>query len=593
MIEYERSTALWTRNKSDELAIENGCFFDVSRGAFTVWWIERYCKLYEGEYAGQNMLLRAGCEDLYAGLDLDQDWESGGEQAAIKRAEIYSDWIAEGNYPDWQYECTMRMFGWMTCSVRYKRHIRRFNSAVIFIAKKQKKSPSLAAWGTYLTCGDGESGAKCFGGAKDGRQALIAMKHAIAMIEQSPDLAEVCKINRNENSITHIPTRSVYIPLSSSNSRTKESKEGLNGNILVDELHVVDRDFIKIISRAGISRAEPMRLEVSTAGNNPDGYGKERQDYARLVRDGAQQNDSLFVAIYEAPQDITDRELAEDPIKYGRMANPAWGHTCHESEYLADYNESKRTIAGLADFKMYRLNIWQNTANQWLRLDDWAACQDSEYQIDDFEKKRASIGMDLSKTRDMSALVAAVPVGDIVFYFPKIFTTQNFVEKHGDKTDLREWQAAGELVVIPGDTIDESFIWEEFTKFSKMLSVGVLVFDKTYAKDFTARAEKEYGSRLLLIDYPQFNSAMEKPIDDFEASVIDKKMRHPGNRCLTWQAGHAATIENVNGHRRVVKPKRNDYRKVDAMVASVMANFGCRHLPKTKSVYARRGVLCG
>lgn len=933
-------TNRWSRNPSDDIAVRNGCFFDVSRGAFTVWWIEQYCRLYEGEYAGQHMLLRAGCEHLYKDLELSLPWDEGGEEASIERACRYLDWVEEGNQPDWQYECTMRMFGWSRWSDRWGRNIRRFNSAVIFIPKKQKKAlaldtpiptpsgwtdvqsikigdelfdvngkrcrvidktetyvnrecyrvcfsngesvvcdaghlwvtsslnheikktkngktvsrfrpfatrtteeifksqrtsqgscvhslkmpkpiqcddaslpidpyllgfwlgdgdsdgarvtfaatdeaevrrvlsevgtvvrepknqhgcdtvkragigkkfgqlrtdlrnlgvlfnkhipqqylrasieqrtallqglmdtdghcaakqsmlifatsnpllrenfkellsslgikfscnhypeknywrfqfmafadqvacfrfkrklkeqpvsssrkwnrsrtvqivsvekvdsvpvqciaidsptkeflfgrtmlpthntPSLASWGVYLTCGDGEMGSKCFGGAKDGNQAGIAMDHAIAMIEQSPELSEACKVNRNERSIYHIETRSKYRPLSSANERTRTAKEGINGHILIDETHVVDRDFIKIISRAGISRAEPMRIEVSTAGNNPDGYGKERQDYARLVKSGIEKNDQLFVAIYEAPQDLSDRELDADPVKFGKIANPAWGHTCHEEEYLADYNESKRTISGLADFKMYRLNIWQNTANQWLRPEDWNACLDASWTLNDMAKKRASVGLDLSKTKDMSALSVAVPVGNICYTTSVIFATEDYVQKNADKASLREWQSKEELVVIPGEVIDEEVIWDEFERLSKLLSIGVLVFDKTYAKDFTNRAEKQFGSKLLLIDYPQHNAAMEKPIDDFEAAVINHTIRHNGNRCLTWQAHHAAVIENTRGHRRVVKPKRGDYRKVDAMVASVMAFYGTKHLPKHKTVYSRRGVL--
>ncbi len=84
---------------------------------------------------------------------------------------------------------------------------------------------------------------------------------------------------------------------------------------------------------------------------------------------------------------------------------------------------------------------------------------------------------------------------------------------------------------------------------------------------------------------------MEKPIDDFEAAVIEGNIRHENNACLNWQAGHAATHSNARGHRIIQKPKRGDYRKVDGMVASVMAYWGTKHLPKKSSVYRRRGVL--
>jgi phage terminase large subunit-like protein len=589
----ELITKQWIRNKSDEMAVENGSFFDLSCGAFTVWWIERYCKLYEGEWAGKPLTLRSGCEHLFDfEYPIMQPWEEGGEELSIRRSEIYSQWIADGNTPDWQYECTMRMFGWQKFSETWKRNIRRFREASIWVPKKQKKSPTLGAWGVFLTCGDSEPGQKCFACAKDGTQAAISMDHAIAMIEQSPELMLECKTHKNEKSIYHIPTRSKYKPLSSSGESNKNAKEGINGSILVDETHVVDRDFINIISRAGISRSEPYRIEVSTAGNNPDGYGKERQDYARLVQSGTEQNDGLFVAIYEAPQSLTDSELAKDPVKYGKMANPAWGHTAHEEEFLADYNNSKRSISELSRFKMYRLNIWSNTANQWLRMDEWNDCGSEEkLEVESFHGRKASIGMDLSLTRDMSALVCSIPIDDKICYLtPRMWITQEYADRNKELVDFYQWQRSNELTIVDGDTIKPQLIRDEFTRLVELLDVCVFVYDKTYASEFVDWVEEKYP-KIIQIDYPQQSAAMEKPIDDFEAAVREKRLLHDGNRCLTWQAGHCSVHENFKGHRILKKPKRNDYRKIDGMVASVMAYWGTKHLPKRSSVYRRRGVL--
>lgn len=588
-LQTDITTAAWMRNASDELAVHNGCYFDIERGAWVVWWIERYCRLYEGEHAGEPILLRSSCPEV--DRQIEREWDSGGRELSIERAERYQAYHSTGNHVDWQYECTMRLFGWARHSERWGRSIRRFNAASIWIPKKQKKTPTLAAWGVYLTCGDGEPGGKTFGGAKDGNQAGIAMAHAIAMIEQSPELSSECKINRNEKSIEHMPTRSKYRPLSSANERSKNSKEGINGNILIDETHVVDRDFIAIISRAGISRSEPMHLEVSTAGNNPDGYGKERQDYARQVEAAAIPNDQLFVQIYEAPQSLTDEDLAADPLRYGILANPAWGHTAHEEEYMADYRQSRRSISALADFKMYRLNIWQATANQWLRLDDWVHCGQNELQIEDMAGRPASLGLDLSKTRDMSALAVSIPNGDHDFLFVDLWMTEAYARENSDKAKFLDWAAGGHLRLIPGAVIREEFIRERFSELCSLLKVKVLIKDKWFAADFTEWVEEKHR-KVLQVDYPQYANTMEKPIDDFEADVIDGKIQHNNNPCLTWQAGHAAVHANARGMRIIQKPKPDDYRKVDGMVAGVMAHWGAKQLPRKKNVYSNRGVVC-
>ena len=239
----EDHSKLWCRNESDRRAIKNGCWFDLECGAYVVWWIETYLRLYEGEYAGDPVWLRGGHEETldFDWRELPDDWDAA-KDLSIQRALAYQDWVKAGNVPDWQYEATMQIFGWQRFSKRWKRNVRRFTASSIWISKKNKKTPTQAAWGCYVTFGDGEQGAKTFQNAKDGTQAGIGMAHAIAMVEQSPLLASECKINKNEKSITHIPTRSVFRPNSSSNARSMKSKEGQNGNMFVDEVHVVDRD---------------------------------------------------------------------------------------------------------------------------------------------------------------------------------------------------------------------------------------------------------------------------------------------------------------------------------------------------------------
>jgi phage terminase large subunit-like protein len=565
----ESDTKLWTRNKSDEIAVGNGCWFDVARGAWAVWWIERYCKLYEGEWAGENMLIRSGCEETDRQI-LD-DWDDGGKEQSIERAGKYAQWVAEGNSPDWQYECFMRLFGWVKHSVRWDRIVRRFTSASIWIPKKQKKSPSLASIGVYLTCGDGEKGAKCFGGAKDGNQAGIAMAHAIAMIEQSPELSSECKINRNEKSIEHVPTRSKYKPLSSANERSKNSKEGINGHILIDETHVVDRDFISIISRAGISRAEPLHIEVSTAGSNPEGYGKERQDYARLVLSGLEPNDSMFVAIYEAPQDLTDAELDSDPIKYGKLANPAWGHTAHEEEFLADYKQSKRTLTTLADFKMYRLNIWQATSSPWINMDQWDACGG---EFSDWSTADAiGGGIDLGARDDLAvwALAAKFNSGMVTDEGSPIYRyeikCQSFIADDSTR-DLTKppfvgWCNSGLICKTrhPINALRESLI-----KACLEHGVYAVAYDPYNAQQI---AEDLSQNGITAARMAQNFSNFNEPIKDFVKAIADGLVCHGGDPLLRWCSNNATIYKDRND--RCMFDKKHSNEKIDALVAATMA----------------------
>ena len=90
-------TRRWILNESDEKAVENGCWFDEASALYTVEWIQSHCVLYEGAFAGQPMMLG-----------------------------------------DWQYDATMRMFGWMRFSEHWAKKtdcgiIRRFREASIWV----------------------------------------------------------------------------------------------------------------------------------------------------------------------------------------------------------------------------------------------------------------------------------------------------------------------------------------------------------------------------------------------------------------------------------------------------------------------------
>src|SRR5688572_21373342 len=111
MTHADTTTRLWLRNESDERAAASGCRFDVLRGAYTIWWIERFCKLYEGEgYAGNPLILH-GCKQCdHSHLTAMQEFD---EEQSKERASLFAECVASGHDIDWQYECFMRIFGWV------------------------------------------------------------------------------------------------------------------------------------------------------------------------------------------------------------------------------------------------------------------------------------------------------------------------------------------------------------------------------------------------------------------------------------------------------------------------------------------------
>ncbi len=553
----DHDTKNWIRNAADDKAAAAGCRFEQERGQFVVDWIQKYCRLYEGDWAGQPMTLS-----------------------------------------DWQLDCTLRLFSWVKWSEKWQRWVRRFRQAAVFIAKKNKKSPTLAAWGLYLLAGDGEPGQKVFLLAKDGRQAReIAGKHATEMMLRSPELADECRLNRSTMQITHLPTSSIMLPLSSSNERHKQSKEGLNGSVLVDETHVVDRDLMRRVSRAGISRSEPLQIEVSTAGNDPDSYGRERFDYALQVERGERDDPDLFTAIYAAPQDLSPEDLDQDPLKYAKMANPALGHTVDAEELLADYHKSKQSgLQSHLDCLMYRFNIWQRSANPWLRAADWDACKRT-FTEDDLAGQVCYAGLDLSRTKDMSALVLVFPIDEEETFriLPYFWLPTERAQELDHLFPALSWAAGGHLELTPGNVIDYGFIRGRFRLLAQKFVIRELAYDPRFAEETTQTLEQgisdergklvEEGTGVPRFAFAQTDQNFAAPTEDFERLVIAGKLHHPGHPVLNWQAGHAQiTLRPISKVKRVVKPKVHEPRGIDGIVAAIMAL--ARAVAEPQTVYS-------
>lgn len=598
--DIDQITAAWIRNPSDEMAARNGCRFDVLRGAYTVWWIENVCRLYEGEQAGEPLVLR-GCGDCDYELPTLFDWDGdyggwSGKDICIERATRHIECVAAGHQIDWQYDCTMRVFGWEKWSDHWNQWIRRFRRSKIYVPKKSKKSPTLASWGMYLECGDGEPGQHVYFAAKDGAQARDNVgQHAVEMRAQSPELMDETTLNLAKLQITHEPTRSTLKPLSSSNVRTQKSKEGLNGSVLIDETHVVDRPFVNRISRAGISRKEPLHGEFSTAGDDPDSYGKEEFDLCERILSGETEAQDTFAAIYAAPQNLQDCELDEDPLKYIAMANPALGHTVNPEEILDDYNQSKESPAKLAQFKMYRLNIWQNSASPWLPMAGWEQGK-VDFTAEEMQGRDCWGALDLASVSDFAALCLGFPEDhERIKYLWWFWLPEETARKVQHLIPIQKWKADPRcnLTLTPGARIAFGHIRSTVRQLNGQYKIAELAYDDWNAEQTTQEISEgvvdhngrtiEPATGIPRVNFSQNLKSMNEPSKRFEAMVIDGNAEHNGDPLAKWMVQNATIKPDCNNNYKPMK-SADLTKKIDGVTAAVMVT-GRVVMQPARSVY--------
>ncbi|MEM8668735.1 MAG: terminase TerL endonuclease subunit [Planctomycetota bacterium] len=530
--------------RADEMAVEAGARWDHERGEHFVETVENNFRLYEGtRFSGELVKLMP-----------------------------------------WQREFFMRMFCWVVWSDFLSMWIRRFRRVRLWVPKKNGKSPMAAMVGLYLVVADGEKGGKTYSAAKDGKQAAIVHDHAIKMVEQSPELSEECTINKTSKRITHGPTLSWYGVIAGDNV---DGQEGLNGNSIIDEAHVVDARLAGVLEYMGASRDEPIDFAVSTAGSNLLGWGRQQWDYGEQVNKGEVDDLRFLHQVFSAPQDATDEQLS-DPRTWAQ-ANPSLGEIINPEVFETELKAARRSVSTWQRFKMYRFNIWGGASAPWLNMSEWQNATHN-HSIDDFAGEASYLGLDMSLTRDMTGATLIVPVAredydgepdheeaKHYYMFSLLWITQAAVERWGDVVPFAEWSQKGFLRIIPGPKIHFRTVRNDIASQFGKTDVQCLTYDPTYAVETAEKLSEELGC--TQIEFRQSLMEYAEPTQIFERMLSMGLLRHPDNEALNWQAGHVeVTHPDRSGNYRPVKPQSSDkgdsreaHKTIDGIQAGVMA----------------------
>lgn len=530
--------AKWIRNVSDEKALLNGCYFDPRTADRVVSFFPRFLCHSSGEWFGKPFHLL-----------------------------------------DWQADDLIRpLFGW-----KRKDGTRRYRKAYVEIPKKNGKSTIAAGVGLYLLAGDNEPGAKVFSAASDQKQAKIVHEEAIHMVEASPELRRALKINRSTNTISWEQLYASYCAI----SKAPHNKEGFNAHgIIADELHVWHgRGLWDALKYAFRARRQGLLFMITTAGDDMTSVCREQHDYAVDVLKGTRTDDRFFgyIRAADVDDDITKPEI-------WRKANPSMGITIKEDEFAADLAEATSTPAAMASFKRYSFNIWSTSTNPWLKEQDWKKCQ-RDYKPEDLAGRECYAGLDLAQTSDMTALVLLFPWDDGTYrLLPFFWLPKETAFDKDESNPYRGWAEEGLLETTPGNVTDFAFLEAKFGELSKRFKILEVAYDKTYAENLTQNLEQNHS--VPRVEFTQTMLSFAGPTSEFERLVIGGKLHHPGHPILNWQAGHVQVYTNANGDKRPVKPRHNERKKIDGIVATVMslgrANSSDRKGP---SKYEKKDLL--
>lgn len=526
-----KSQQRWIQGPADEHAVAAGCRFNERLAEHTAAFFPRFLCHSKGEWAGQS-------------FELNQ----------FQREKII--------YP---------LFGWVLPD-----GCRRFRRSYIEIPKKNYKSTTASGIGLYMLAGDGEAGAEVYSLGADRDQAGVVHKEAIHMVDASEELAAVLKINRSTHVISCPATNSFYRALSSS----RRGKQGFNIHCgIADELHEwFGNELWESIKYGYRARRNPLQFVITNAGDDLQSICYKQREKAQAILDGVLFDNSFFALICAVTREEAEAEVAAvregaTELPVARRCNPGLGHVIREEDLVTDIRDAIQIPSELPNLLRLTYGVWEIGSNPWLDIEQWKRCG-AEYNEEDLEGQLCYAGLDLSQVNDMTSLVLVFPQDDgtyrLLCYF---WLPADTIQAERKIVDYQEWARHGYLTAIPGSVIEEAWI-ETFIAehIIPKFDVAGLYYDPMYAEGITQRLEDEHG--LDRIKFKQTIMEFAGPTAAFERLVISGKLQHNRHPILTWQAGHVQVKPDVNNNKRPIKPPDDDHRKIDGIVAAVMALSG-------------------
>jgi phage terminase large subunit-like protein len=480
---------------------------------------------------------------------------------------------------------TRPIFGWK----RADTGMRRFQSVFAFIPKGGGKSPWGAGTGLYLTLCDDEPAAEVYAVAGDTKQARVVHDNARIMVEESPDLLEMCEVLRD--AIYHPGSRSSYKVISSDAS----TKHGFRPHgIIFDEIHnQKDRNLFEALTKSMKKRRQPLLIIITHAGEEDEGIAYEEYEYAKRVLSGTVSDDTALPVIFESPSE----EDWTDPAVWKRV-NPGHGITVQHAAIAAECEKAKAEPRKLNDFLRFTLNRWVNSASAWMPVEWWDACKGT---VDESALQSLSLagGLDMSQKYDLTALVLTFkePLAEVeekidvvaenefgekvkrsislnfrLITVPFFWIPADTMREHekNDRVPYSEWARMGLVTATEGNVIDYDRIFQDITgpicaRFPRLRGAEI-GYDPAFATDI---AMKLQGAGFRMVEVLQNYKHLSEPAHVFEALVRGKRVTHDGHRVLRWNVENCTVKQDDAGRIRPVKPRRAT-RRIDGVVAALM-----------------------
>lgn len=183
--------------------------------------------------------------------------------------------------------------------------------------------------------------------------------------------------------------------------------------------------------------------------------------------------------------------------------------------------------------------------------------------------RRCYVGMDLSSTKDLTALVAVFPDDDGFDVLSQFFVPKEAIPERSnrDRVPYAQWAREGYLIATPGPVVDYEFVRQTLHDWAAEFSLQSIAFDPWNATDLVTRLQEQDGFNCVAIR--QGFASLSAPTKSLEKAILSKTLRHDGHPVLRWCISNVCVEQDATGNLKISKKVSTE--RIDGVAALVMA----------------------
>lgn len=441
---------------------------------------------------------------------------------------------------------------------------RRFNTALLAIARKNAKSTLAAGILLYCLCCEDEPGAQVITAATTGSQARIVFGVAKKMVEMTPDLREAFSVEPFANAIARWQNGASFKPINAKAS----TQDGLNpSHTALDEIHAhKTHDLLNVLQSAAGARANPLWLYTTTEGYETPGPWPETRHFAHQILKGVVQADHFLAVMFSVDDGDDDFDESKWPKANPLIeVNPVLLSKIREAAI-----EAKQMPGRLAEFRIKRLNRQSSTAKGWIKFGQWKSCA-RPVHLDQLVGLPCWGGLDLAATTDLCSFRLVWSLGGGRYAtWGRRWVPEEAVKQRTQRGTVpyAAWVAAGHIEQTPGEVVDHDVIEAAIIEANEKFKPKAINYDDWNAKQLVAKLT---DAGLPMAQFIQGPKSFNPPMKEFERAYLSGRFAYGTDPVLTWCASNLVVRYDAN--MNVAPDKKRAPDKIDDMVAMFMA-FG-------------------